>query len=389
MLVFTCFIFPLILPAIMPSGGGMAMGEAVETLIALGPFLHCVLMPFFWYRTHRRTKNKLPEEAYNTPRIDPNAKTIIFSAKMALCDKIVVLIVSIIFGIIAKVLWLLKTVTGGTLNLEGFWFPAPFFQFWQSKLFLRGLQIDGCKIRTKATQDDAYMRFCTHAMLNFWTCGFYSKCCAKKANYERWLDRSLEWVGKPPVDPKGNRYNNQFRIFDKKMTLCQKIRVFFVSLLLTLCGGFLSFLPLVGGFWPASQLLQVYLYKVQLSNMKFGGADPYFGPEFTYCNYIVKFYTIGMCGLCGGALKRWVDAQIILGESARPLLSALVTLASALSLARTRRSQVRPGDGERRQGGYRDARDAPGKGFCLEPCRPPASSCRATRRSGPHTGFSV
>jgi hypothetical protein len=82
-----------------------------------------------------------------------------------------VVFVGLIFGLIAKVLWLLKTLTFGALNLEGFWFPAPFYQFWEAKLFIKNLQIDGCKIRTKATQDDAYMRFCTEAMLNFWTLG--------------------------------------------------------------------------------------------------------------------------------------------------------------------------------------------------------------------------
>ena len=154
-----------------------------------------------------------------------------------------VVFVGLIFGLIAKVLWLLKTLTFGALNLEGFWFPAPFYQFWEAKLFIKNLQIDGCKIRTKATQDDAYMRFCTEAMLNFWTlgqrrhthepppllfrplrdvpsachAGFYKRCCSKKASFERWLDRSLVWVGKAP-----RGFNNQFRIFDKKLTLIQK-----------------------------------------------------------------------------------------------------------------------------------------------------------------------
>ena len=82
-----------------------------------------------------------------------------------------VVFIGLIFGLIAKVLWLLKTLTFGALNLEGFWFPAPFYQFWEAKLFIKNLQIDGCKIRTKATQDDAYMRFCEEAMLNFFTLG--------------------------------------------------------------------------------------------------------------------------------------------------------------------------------------------------------------------------
>ena len=48
----------------------------------------------------------------------------------------------------------------------------------------------------------------------------------------------------------------------------------------------------MSGFFPVAQILEVYLYKVKLSNMKFGGSDPHFSPQFTYCNYIVKFYTV-------------------------------------------------------------------------------------------------
>ena len=62
------------------------------------------------------------------------------------------------------------------------------------------------------------MRFCTEACFNFWTLGFYKRCCAKKNSYERWLDRSLVWVGKPP-----SGFNNQFRIFDEKLQCCQKV----------------------------------------------------------------------------------------------------------------------------------------------------------------------
>ena len=91
MLVFTCFIFPLIMPAIMPSGGGMGeVVEAIEIIIALGPFLHCVLMPFFWYRTHRRSEKTAAEEPPKTPELDPDAKTVIFSIKLKLLDKLTV-----------------------------------------------------------------------------------------------------------------------------------------------------------------------------------------------------------------------------------------------------------------------------------------------------------
>ena len=43
-------------------------------------------------------------------------------------------------------------------------------------------------------------------------------------------------------------------------------------------------------------------------------ADPGFNDEFTWCNYIIKYYTLGVCGLCGMKVKRWVDASIVMGE---------------------------------------------------------------------------
>ena len=70
---------------------------------------------------------------------------------------------------------------------------------------------------------------------------------------------------------------------------------------------------IVGGLWPFGLVLPWYLYTVNLSNMKFGGSDPTFSKEFTRCNYIVKHYTIGCCGLCGQKVKVWVDKCIVMG----------------------------------------------------------------------------
>ena len=70
---------------------------------------------------------------------------------------------------------------------------------------------------------------------------------------------------------------------------------------------------IVGGLWPFGLVLPWYLYTVNLSNMKFGGSDPTFSKEFTRCNYIIKHYTIGCCGLCGQKVKVWVDKCIVMG----------------------------------------------------------------------------
>eukprot|EP00964_Phaeocystis_antarctica_P002845 scaffold1508_cov66-Phaeocystis_antarctica.AAC.5 len=47
--------------------------------------------------------------------------------------------------------------------------------------------------------------------------------------------------------------------------------------------------------------------------MMFGGSNPTFAEEFTWCNYIIKYYTIGCCGLCGFPVKVWVDKCIVMG----------------------------------------------------------------------------
>ena len=51
-----------------------------------------------------------------------------------------------------------------------------------------------------------------------------------------------------------------------------------------------------------------------LDNMMFGGSSPTFAAQFTWCNYIIKYYTIGFCGLCGRPVKVWVDRCIAMGE---------------------------------------------------------------------------
>jgi len=107
------------------------------------------------------------------------------------------------------------------------------------------------------------------------------------------------WHGTPPPG-----YNNQFRIFDNKLPFCEKFKIIMVQLLLFP----LIFVPLLG------QIRPWYTYKTRLRNMKFGGSDPYFAKEFTLCEYISKYCTVGACGCCGMALKRWVDTNIRMGE---------------------------------------------------------------------------
>ena len=269
----------------------------IDLLMSFSPFIHCGVMPLIWMHKHRQVEKMMqtPEVELEATTLDPEAKTVIFAVKGGWK----VLLADIFCGIVSFVLNLVRRVSLYSIDLRALWFPAPFYNFYKAKMLVRNTQIDGCRICITATQADAYMKFCTETMLNFWTLGFYGRCCWKRTNYGRWLDRHIMWQGKPPPG-----YNNQFRIFDNKFSLCQKFRIFMLQLLLSL----LSFVPF------ASLILPWYNYKIRLRNMKFGGSDPYFDKGFTVTQYIAKWCTVGACGCCGMALKRWVDTNIRMGE---------------------------------------------------------------------------
>ena len=269
----------------------------VDLLMTFGPFIHCGLMPVIWMHKHREVKKMMetPAVELEATTLDPEAKTVIFAVKGG-CK---VLLADIFCGIVSFALYMVRRASLGSIDLRSLWFPAPFYNFYKAKMLVQATQIDGCRICITATQADAYMKFCTETMMNFWTLGFYGRCCSKRTNYGRWLDRHIMWQGKPPPG-----YNNQFRIFDDKLSLCQKFQIFMLQLLLSL----LTFVPF------ANQILPWYNYKTRLRNMKFGGSDPYFDKGFTVMQYITKWCTVGACGCCGTALKRWVDTNIRMGE---------------------------------------------------------------------------
>ena len=205
MVVLTAIVFPLITPSLpIPSGGS----ETAEIILFIGPFIHCILMPFLWVHKHREDKkwieNHLNEDVVVMTALNPEAKTTIFSRKLACGKKCKVLLLKLTFGLVDLVLRIIKYASAGTIDLSAFWFPAPFYTFWKAKMQIDLLQIDGAKMCTNATQADAYMKFCTEAVLNWWTLGLYGKCCSSRTNYGRWLDRHLLWQGTLPEG-----YNNR------------------------------------------------------------------------------------------------------------------------------------------------------------------------------------
>ena len=274
------------------------------------PFVHIILLPTFAFRK-LLNKDKPPADKQVFPEgeveIDPEAKTVIFAFKLAFCDKVISLTFGLLLYIISKIITILKFVQ---IDLSSAWFPEPFWKFYNSKLALRAYQIDGAKMRFDARQEDAYLKFQFEAVMNFFTLSFYKMCCGKKTNYDRWLDSKIRWRGLPPPG-----YNQQFRVFHTKLKCVQKIKVSILGIFL---GPFsiVTKIPLVGSLTPTAPIgmyLDVYGYRLILSNFLFGGSVPYFDKQFTWCNYVYHYYVTAIFGLCGMKLKRWVDLQVLMG----------------------------------------------------------------------------
>ena len=211
MVLFSAVILPKITDALTPSNvssGAVTQSEVIETILSIGPFIHCVLMPFLWTHKHREVKKKIEKRASAgvvvTSELDPEAKMVIFSARLGCGQRCKVLLADLTMGLVDFALWVVKRGSLGTINLSAFWFPSPFYTFWKAKMHIGLMQINGAKICTTADQGDAYMKFCTEAMLNFWTMGAYGLCCSRRTSYGRWLDRHVVWQGAPP-----SGYNNR------------------------------------------------------------------------------------------------------------------------------------------------------------------------------------
>ena len=188
--------------------GMVTRSETIETILSVGPCIHCVLMPFLWTHKHREVKKRIENQGganvVATSELDPEAKTVIFSMKLGCGSRCTVLLADLTMGLVEFGLWVIKRGSLGTINLNAFWFPSPFYTFWKAKMRIGLFQIRGAKICTTANQSDAYMKFVTEAMLNFWTLGIYGKCCKGRTSYGRWLDRHVLWQGTPP-----RGYNNR------------------------------------------------------------------------------------------------------------------------------------------------------------------------------------
>ena len=262
--------------------------------LAIEPFIHLILMPLFIQRKKQYVgEQRVSSLTKQQSNLDPEGKTVVFSIKFTLMQKIFIFFVGNWIKLIAFIIKLLSFIG---IDLSCFWFPMPFFQFWLATLQVKNYRILGAKVRLNAIQADAYFKFLHEALCNFYTFGLYSKLWAKikGKSYNKWLDQNVEWDGLPPPG-----CNNDFMIFDDKLSFIQKILLMFVDLFF--------------GFAPFFQVIASYLgYKMRLKNLTFGGITPQFVPEFTF-GLMLKHYLKSCCyffGLCAAKEKKFVDMNI-------------------------------------------------------------------------------
>lgn len=285
----------------------------MSNFISAGFLIHLFLLPYFAYRK-ANYKHLHKDDILENVEIDPEAKTVIFARSLSCCDKIAKFTFGMLIELVGFILKIIKEIG---LDLRSFWVFMPFWEFYKAKLDLRAYQIDGCKLRFDARQEDAYLKFQYEAVMNFFTLSLYGMCCGKKINYERWLDSKIKWRGNPPPG-----YNNQFRIFKVKLSCCQKLKLGCMLIPFYICCGpfwLLSLIPFIGALVPTS-LMGYYVdfkqYKMQLSNYRFGGSKPVFDKKkYRYCcKYLHAFYCLGCFGLCKKPFLRWLDSCVMMGD---------------------------------------------------------------------------
>ena len=106
MVLFSAVILPKISEALTPnvSTGVWAQSETIETILSVGPFIHCILMPFLWTHKHREAKKRIENQGnadvVEASELDPEAKTVIFSMKLGCGQNCTVLLAGLTMGLV-------------------------------------------------------------------------------------------------------------------------------------------------------------------------------------------------------------------------------------------------------------------------------------------------
>ena len=119
---------------------------------------------------------------------------------------------------IKKVELIIWFVANFGLDLAPFFFPLPFYNFYQAQLMTRHYRFfhGRYRIRLHAGHADSYFLWLLEKILNFVTLSLYKNIMGE--TFPKWLDSKLQWIGEPPPG-----FNNHFRVFHNNGTLCERL----------------------------------------------------------------------------------------------------------------------------------------------------------------------
>ena len=181
--------------------------------MAFNAVVHVFCGAIYIYQRHQRGGQ--PQIIYQPPTtIAAGSVHTIQSASLTCSEKISVYTVGWCIKKVEFVIWLLSNVG---IDLSAFFFPSPFYNFWQAKLMVRHFrffQVHGVQLH--ADSADAYFLWLSEKMLNLITFTLYKRI--RGDTYPKWLDSKLRWNGPPPAG-----FNNHFRIFHNNGTLCERL----------------------------------------------------------------------------------------------------------------------------------------------------------------------
>jgi hypothetical protein len=292
-----CVLFTWLGDVMLSGADGQTMTESVFTRWLADLFLtfagaevaHCYMMLLFMLQKQHYTVHDLVHVEEDS-KFDEEGATVIFARKLDCVGCLLTSTVGLMIEIVQY--FFIDTATMFGLDLSMFFFPAPFYQFWKAKLLIRSIRVKGAQLKFSAVQADAYFLFLWVKLYNFFSCGLYSKYCAKNM-YEKWLDSKLTWKDSAP----DGFTNDNFQIFLDKLSFCEKLQ----SMLLVFLFG------LIPGFQP---VLMYWAYTKRLPHLKIGSVHPNFDSDFTVSGFFCVWLST-ICGLCGTRkLKRYADTNI-------------------------------------------------------------------------------
>jgi len=219
-----------------------------------------------------------------------SATSVVLSAQLTCSEWLFMATIGRIIQLIELPIWVLANAG---LDLSPFFFPLPFFHFYHARLMTNHYCILGARVCLNAEYADAYFLYLQERMLNFVTVGLYKKCCGE--TYPKWLDSKLQWIGAPPPG-----YNNHFRIFFNKGSLCERITYYITSILLFTLFGWLPFFRPIFLCWH---------YKQMVSRLVFGGSQVTLDSGYDVCSFYGA-YCASCCGCCGHRILVFVDSHL-------------------------------------------------------------------------------